>query len=241
MPRRAPRRRRVGGCSPATRLLTSRGRRRSAPVAADRGGECADVRRRVRPRARGAGRGERAVPEERVPERAELVTKIVFARRMGGRPLESRDVDRRDGRGAAGGQPRGSLPDAGARARPLLARRVPADVRVAHDVLTLARGHGEQLVTSWAAGLCSVSSTSLGRPADGLAELREAKAAIRRSQRRQLAEYIDVAGYVAQAAALLEQTDIALECATRGLQLAEMTGQGPYIPASSCCRRTRCS
>ena len=100
---------------------------------------------------------------------------------------------------------------------------------LAQSVLALARRRDEQLVTSWAAALCSVSSTSLNRPADGLAELREAKAANDALSDGQLAQYIDVTGYVAQAAALLEQTDIALECATRGLRLAQMSGQGPYV------------
>ncbi len=170
------------------------------------------------------------VPDDRVPERAELVTKIVFARRMGGRPLESRTLI---------AEMVDVLPPDSPEALCLTLElaldhywrgEFPPMYAVAHDVLTLARGHGEQLVRSWAAGLCSVASASLGRPADGLAELREAKAAYDALSDDELAEYIDVAGYVAQAASLLEQTDIALECATRGLQLAEMTGQGPYIP-----------
>jgi ATP/maltotriose-dependent transcriptional regulator MalT len=46
----------------------------------------------------------------------------------------------------------------------------------------------------------------------------------------ELARRIDVAGYVAQAASGLERIDDALECARRGLRLAEMTGQGAYVP-----------
>ena len=166
---------------------------------------------------------------ERVVDRAELVTKIVFARRMTGRPLESRALVAETLEALPG-----EIPEA-------LCLRLELALDhywrgeftemsdLAQSVLALARRRDEQLVTSWAAALCSVSSTSLNRPADGLAELREAKAANDALSDGQLAQYIDVTGYVAQAAALLEQTDIALECATRGLRLAQMSGQGPYV------------
>jgi hypothetical protein len=52
---------------------------------------------------------------------------------------------------------------------------------------------------------------------------------------QRLAEQIDVAGYVAQAASALERIDAALECIYRGKRLAEATGQTPET--SSVCRR----
>ena len=129
MPRRAPRRRRVDGCSQprGSYQQTTAGDRRlsllteaaSALTYAGEYDRALDV----------LDEASALVPDDRVPERAELVTKIVFARRMGGRPLESRALIAEMIEVAAARQPRGSLPDAGARARPLLARRVPADVR----------------------------------------------------------------------------------------------------------------
>ncbi len=76
--------RRPGSCRPRTA-----GERRLSLLG--RSGERADVRGCLRPCARGARRGQLARRRpSAVAERAELVTKIVFAKRMSGRPLESR-------------------------------------------------------------------------------------------------------------------------------------------------------
>jgi ATP/maltotriose-dependent transcriptional regulator MalT len=166
----------------------------------------------------------------RVSERAELVAKVAFAKRMSGRPLESR---------ALVTHALQSLPPETS-AVLVLALELALDHYwrgefaqmndVARDVSIRARSRGERLFASWAAALCSLASTSLNRPAQGLVEFGEAEAAYRALSDEQLAEHIDVAGYLAQAASALERIDDALECARRGLRLARMTGQGPYIP-----------
>ena len=170
------------------------------------------------------------VSPERGAKRAELVAKIAFARRMSGRPLESR---------ALVTEMLEALPpeSSGALALTLeLAldhywRGEFAQMHeVARGVSVRARSLRELLFASWAAALCSVASTSLNRPQEGLVELNEAIAAYGALSDEQLAEHIDVSGYVAQAASALEQIDDALECARRGLRLAQTTGQGPYIP-----------
>ena len=46
----------------------------------------------------------------------------------------------------------------------------------------------------------------------------------------ELAEHIDVLGYLAQASSLLERSDDALQYARRGMRLAQSTGQSPFIP-----------
>ena len=45
----------------------------------------------------------------------------------------------------------------------------------------------------------------------------------------ELVDHIEICGYLAQAASALERFDDALDCARRGLRLAQETGQGPYI------------
>ncbi len=170
------------------------------------------------------------VVPERVAERAELVAKIAFAKRMSGRPLESRALVTE--------MLEAVPPDSSAALELTLELALDHYWRgqfaqmydVARDVSTRARGRGENLFASWAAALCSVASTSLNRPDEGLAELNQAKAAYATLSDQEVAEHIDACGYLAQAAALLEQVDYALECARRGLRLAQMTGQGPYIP-----------
>ena len=44
-----------------------------------------------------------------------------------------------------------------------------------------------------------------------------------------LIDHIEICGYLAQAASAREQIDDALGCATRGLRLAQETGQDPYV------------
>jgi ATP/maltotriose-dependent transcriptional regulator MalT len=103
---------------------------------------------------------------------------------------------------------------------------------VAHGVAVNARSGREELLLALAgaAGLCSLASSSLSRPAEARAELGEAKAALDAVSDADLAERIDIAGYVAQAAAAQERIDVALECVDRGKRLAQTTGQEPYIP-----------
>ena len=167
---------------------------------------------------------------ERVRERAELVAKIAFAKRMSGRPFESRALVE---------NALESLPSESPAAL-VLTLELALDhywrgefgqmYDVARGASGNARRRGEQLFASWAAALCSLASTTMNRPAEGLAELEEAKVAYRALSDEQLAEHIDVAGYLAQAASALERIDDALECVRRGLRLAQMTGQGPFIP-----------
>jgi ATP/maltotriose-dependent transcriptional regulator MalT len=72
----------------------------------------------------------------------------------------------------------------------------------------------------------------LNRPAEGLAEYRAARTALDALSDDELAERIDVAGYVAQAASALELFDDMLECVYRSKRLAQTTGQSPYIPGT---------
>ena len=171
------------------------------------------------------------LPANRPRVRAELVARIAFAKRMSGRPLDSRALVLRTLR---------SLPPKAASAAALTLElaldhywrgEFDAMHQVAQDVLSSLGDRPEQrLVASWAASLSSVASSSLGRVARALAELEVAEAAFGVVSDEDLAAGIDVAGYVAQAASALERIDVALECARRGLRVAEMTGQGPYVP-----------
>jgi ATP/maltotriose-dependent transcriptional regulator MalT len=165
-----------------------------------------------------------------VRERAELVAKISFATRMSGRPLGARVLVAR----ALEGLPR--------EASSALALRLELAIdhywrgefgqmhKVAEPVLAEAGDRGETLFVAFAAALCSMASGSLNRPDRGLAELDEAREALASLPDQRVAERIDVAGYVAQAASALERIDDALECIYRGKRLAEMTGQTPYLP-----------
>ena len=167
-----------------------------------------------------------------VRERAALVAKMSFAARMSGRPLETRTLVAQ----ALEGVP----PDTSAALTLKLELAIDHYWRgefvqmheVAHGVAVSARGGREELslALAAAAGLCSLASSSLKRPAEARAELVEAKAALDAVSDAQLADRIDLAGYVAQAAAALERIDVALECVDRGKRLAQTTGQEPYIP-----------
>jgi DNA-binding CsgD family transcriptional regulator len=168
----------------------------------------------------------------RVRERAGLVAKISFATRMSGRPLESRALVAQ------------ALEHIPAQAPAALALKLELAIdhywrgefahmhEVAEAVLADARDRGDELLVAFAAAaaLCSIASSSVNRAADALAEFIEAEAALGAASDQQLAERIDIAGYVAQAAAALERTDAALESVHRGKRLAHITGQEPYIP-----------
>ena len=170
------------------------------------------------------------LPPERVGERAELVAKIALAKRMSGRPFEARALVE---------HALDLLPPECAGAL-VLTLELALDhywrgefgqmYDVAREVSDRARSGGEQLCAIWAAALCSIASTSLNRLADGLEDLLEATAQCATLSDEQLAEHIDVAGYIAQAASALERIDDSLEHARRGMRLAEMTGQSLFIP-----------
>jgi ATP/maltotriose-dependent transcriptional regulator MalT len=167
---------------------------------------------------------------ERVAERARVVARIAFAKRMSGRPLESRQLIERTLE---------SLPpdSEGALALTIelaLDHYWRGEFSQMNEVATAAsyraRDPDLRLYATWAAALRSVASTSLGRLENGIAELRDAQDMCRALPDEQLAEQIDVAGYIAQAASALERTDDALEHARRALRLAQTTGQSPFIP-----------
>ncbi|HUA72206.1 MAG TPA: AAA family ATPase [Solirubrobacteraceae bacterium] len=170
------------------------------------------------------------LPPERVDERAELVARIAFARRMNGHPFQSRALVESTLTTLAPGT-------AGALGLTLeLALdhywrgEFGAMYDVARDVADQARGSGQTLYWAWGAALCSLASSSLNRPGVGLVELREAEVAYDAVPDEQLAEHLDVGGYIAQAASALERADNALAYVRRVLELAERTGQSPLVP-----------
>ncbi len=173
---------------------------------------------------------DRLLPPDRANERARLIARIAFARRMSGRPFESR---------ALVGQALQPLAPESPGALALTLElaldhywrgEFPQMYDVARDVLERARGSDEPLYATWAAALCSLASSSLGRLPDALTEQREAEAAYAALTDEQLAEQIDVGGYVAQAASVLERADQALDHVRRALRLARSTGQSPFVP-----------
>jgi predicted ATPase len=143
------------------------------------------------------------LPPEAVEERARLVARIAFAKRMSGRPLESRSLVERS---------LASLPpdSTGALALTLelaidhywRGEFVPMH-EVAQDVWTRARERGERLFAAWAGALCSLASGSANRLAEARAELGEVEAICAELSDEELVEQIDVLGYVAQASSLL--------------------------------------
>ena len=170
------------------------------------------------------------LPAERVKERAEVVAKIAFAKRMSGRQFESRELVQ---------STRDSLPPDSTPALVLtlelaLDRYWRGEFELMHDVaaevLRTACDRGEQLFVSWAAALCSTASVAQDRPTQGRLEFDQAESAFRQVSDQQLAAHIDVAGYLAQAAAAFELIDSALDHGRRGLRLARSTGQSPFIP-----------
>ncbi len=167
---------------------------------------------------------------ERVDERARLVARIAFARRMSGRPFDSRVL-------VVGALQ--SLPPDSAGALVLTLElaldhywrgEFPDMYETARDVLARAREGGNPLLETWAAALCSLAATALGRLEDGGLRLEEAEAAYATLSDDQLAEQLDVGGYVAQAALVVERVDDALEHVHRALRLARRSGQSTLIP-----------
>jgi len=170
------------------------------------------------------------LPAERVDERAELVGRIAFARRMNGHPFQSRGLVEStlqtlapDSAGALGLTLELALDH-------YWRGEFAAMYDVARGVADRARAVEEPLYWAWGAALCSLASSSLSRPGVGLVELREAEVAYDALPDGQLAEHLDVGGYIAQAAAALERADSALAYVRRVLELAEVTGQSPLIP-----------
>jgi ATP/maltotriose-dependent transcriptional regulator MalT len=172
----------------------------------------------------------RLLPPELVDERAELVRRIAFARRMNGNPFQSRELVE----ATLGTLP----PDApGALALTLeLALdhywrgEFDAMYDIARDVADRARFGDETLCWAWGAALCSLASTSLSRLGMGVIELREAGVAYDALLDDLLIEHLDVGGYVAHAALVLERADSTLQYVRRVLRLAEQTGQSQLIP-----------
>jgi ATP/maltotriose-dependent transcriptional regulator MalT len=172
---------------------------------------------------------DRLAPES-AEERASLVARIAFAKRMSGRPLESRALVEH----ALESLPRAS---GGALALTLeLAidhywRGEFASMHaVAHDVWSRARKTNELLFSAWAGALCSLASASENRLAEARAELAGVERTCGALSDEQLAEHIDVVGYLAQACLLLERSEDALHYTRKGLRLALSTGQSPFIP-----------
>jgi DNA-binding CsgD family transcriptional regulator len=170
------------------------------------------------------------LPEDRVDERAALVARIAFARRMNGRPFESRALVERtlaslapDSRGALGLTLELAIEH-------YWRGEFDSMHEVARAVADRARRAVEPLYWAWGAALCSLASTSSNRPGVGLVELREAEVAYVALPDEHLAEHLDVGGYLAQAAAALERADAALEHVRRVVRLAQQTGQSPLIP-----------
>jgi ATP/maltotriose-dependent transcriptional regulator MalT len=172
---------------------------------------------------------DRLAPE-RAEDRANLVARIAFAKRMSGRPLESRSLVERTLQSLP--------PDSSGALELTLELAIDHYWRgefapmheVAQDVWDRARRRGELLFATWAGALCSLASASENRLAEARAELREVDSTRGALSDEQLAEHIDVLGYLAQASSLLERTDDALDYARHGLRLAQSTGQSPYIP-----------
>ena len=166
---------------------------------------------------------------ERVAERGRLVARTAFATRMSGHPLESRSLV---------AQTLEELDDDS-----VVALNLTLELAIDHywrgeftqmhdvasQVLDKARGRYAKLLRSCGGALCSIASTALSRPTEALSELVTAKAAFTALPDEGLVGHIEICGYLAQAASALEQIDDALECARRGLRLAQETGQGPYI------------
>ena len=165
---------------------------------------------------------------ERVAERGRLVARTAFATRSG-HPLQSRSLV---------AQTFEELDDDS-----VVALNLTLELAIDHywrgeftqmhevasQVLDKARGRYANLLTACGGALCSIASTALSRPIEALSELATAKAGVHALPDAGLVDHIEICGYLAQAASAVEQIDDALECASRGLRLAQETGQGPYI------------
>ena len=170
---------------------------------------------------------------EQVAERGRLVARTAFARRMSGHPLQSRSLVTQTLEG---------LDDDSVVALNLTLElaldhywrgQFTQMHEVASQVLDKARdkarGRYANLLTSCGGALASIASTALSRPTEALSELAMATAAYTALPDDELVDHIEICGYLAQAASALERFDDALDCARRGLRLAQETGQGPYI------------
>ncbi|HSC02019.1 MAG TPA: AAA family ATPase [Solirubrobacteraceae bacterium] len=175
-------------------------------------------------------RANQRLPPDAAEERARLVTRIAFAKRMSGRPLESRALVERTV---------ASLPP-DSRGALALTLELAIDHywrgefgpmhEVAGNVWYVARERDERLFATWAGALCSLASGSENRFAQARAELRQAEAICEKLSDAALLEQIDVLGYLAQASSLLERSDDALQYARRAMRLAQSSGQSPFIP-----------
>lgn len=175
-------------------------------------------------------RANQRLSPEAVEERARLVARIAFAKRMSGRPLESRALVERTV---------SSLPPASRGALGLILELAVDHYwrgefgpmhEVAGNVWYLARERDERLFATWAGALCSLASASENRLAQARTELRQAEEICEALSDEELLEQIDVLGYLAQASSLLERSDAALEYSRRGMRLAQSSGQSPFIP-----------
>ncbi|MBV9607191.1 MAG: AAA family ATPase [Solirubrobacterales bacterium] len=175
-------------------------------------------------------RAGQRLPPDAGEERAKVVARIAFAKRMSGRPLESRSLVE---------QTLASLPPDSVGALTLTLElaidhywrgEFGAMHEVAAQVWYQARDRDEWFFTTWAGALCSLASASENRLAQARTELGDAEATCAALSDDELAERIDVLGYLAQASSLLERPDDALAYARRGMRLAQSTGQGPFIP-----------
>jgi ATP/maltotriose-dependent transcriptional regulator MalT len=170
------------------------------------------------------------LPPQSAEARAGLVARISFAKRMSGRPLESRALVEH----ALESLPR----ESGGWFALTLELAIDHYWRgefapmhaVAQDVWRRAKDLGEPLFETWAGALCSLASASQNRLLDAQAELGEVETTSGPLSDERLAEHIEVLGYLAQACLLLERSDEALDYARRGLRLAQATGQGSFIP-----------
>ena len=171
------------------------------------------------------------VPPERTAERSALIVQIATAKRQTGHPLESRALLR---------DALASLPDPDGRdgltlrLELALGRYFAGEFaemrRAASRLLDVARERADPLLTGLAAALVSVADASLGRIADGMTALAEARAAFDGLPDERLAARVDLCGWIGLAAARLERTDDVLRCARRGLTLSRATGQGSMVP-----------
>jgi ATP/maltotriose-dependent transcriptional regulator MalT len=171
------------------------------------------------------------VPEERASERADLLARIVYAKRPTGHAFESRALLERALEQLA-------APDSPAaldlRLELALDDYQRGEFAQMHELalaaLVLAREHGDLLLISRAAANCSLADTMRDRVEDAVVELGEAQAAFCTVSDEQLAERVEIAAYMGMAAYALERPGDALEHFSRGVGLAPMAGKGSAVP-----------
>jgi DNA-binding CsgD family transcriptional regulator len=165
------------------------------------------------------------VPRDRPQERAEVIAKLAYAKRRGGRPFDSPAVLEN------------ALEELGAGHGPVAAdlRLELAVHRFWHDelaalselagqLLLVAREGTDLAMVSLALALSSLASAEHS-VAQALAELSEARVAFASLSDEQLAERIYVSFYLGLAELRVERADDAFAHANRGLEVARMTGQ----------------